>query len=89
MGIVYGYPPESIAMKITEVVWQILRISNIQAKSASSQDSVIVRNPEPRSWPSRLEKTRRSIPSTWVLNPNLSAARNTARIVGWREDREV
>src|SRR6187431_456338 len=30
-------------MKITEVVCQILRISNVQAKTASSQDSVIVR----------------------------------------------
>ena len=30
-------------MKITEVVCQILRIPNIQAKTASSQDSVIVR----------------------------------------------
>ena len=30
-------------MKITEVVCQILRIPNIQAKTASSQDSVLVR----------------------------------------------
>ena len=30
-------------MKITEVVCQILRIPNVQAKTASSQDSVLVR----------------------------------------------
>ena len=30
-------------MKITEVVCQILRIPNIQAKTASSQDAVLVR----------------------------------------------
>src|SRR6187399_1673857 len=30
-------------MKITEVVCQILRIPNIQAKTASSQDSVLIR----------------------------------------------
>src|SRR5262249_56307666 len=30
-------------MKITQVVCQILRIPNIQAKTASSQDSVLVR----------------------------------------------
>ncbi len=31
------------AMKITEVVCQILRIKHVQAKTASSQDSVLVR----------------------------------------------
>jgi len=30
-------------MKITEVICQIIRIPNIQAKTASSQDSVLVR----------------------------------------------
>src|SRR5438067_3808599 len=30
-------------MKITEVVCQILRVPNVQAKTASSQDSVLVR----------------------------------------------
>src|SRR5438045_9539372 len=30
-------------MKITEVVCQIIRIPNVQAKTASSQDSVLVR----------------------------------------------
>src|SRR5207248_10636392 len=30
-------------MKITQVICQILRIPNIQAKTASSQDSVLVR----------------------------------------------
>jgi L-alanine-DL-glutamate epimerase-like enolase superfamily enzyme len=36
--------PNSIGgMKITEVVCQILRIPNVQAKTASSQDSVLVR----------------------------------------------
>ncbi|HTN00318.1 MAG TPA: mandelate racemase/muconate lactonizing enzyme family protein, partial [Planctomycetaceae bacterium] len=30
-------------MKITEVVCQILRIKNVQAKTASSQDSVLIR----------------------------------------------
>ena len=30
-------------MKITEIVCQIVRIPNVQAKTASSQDSVIVR----------------------------------------------
>ena len=30
-------------MKITEVVCQILRIENVEAKTASSQDSIVVR----------------------------------------------
>ena len=30
-------------MKITEIVCQILRIQNVEAKTASSQDSVLVR----------------------------------------------
>src|SRR5207344_3017285 len=30
-------------MKITEVICQILRIPNVQAKTASSQDSVLIR----------------------------------------------
>src|SRR5262249_8055175 len=43
-----GRPASPIArraldMKITEVVCQILRIPNVQAKTASSQDSVLVR----------------------------------------------
>src|SRR5262245_5715250 len=36
-------PQPHIGMKVTEVVCQILRIPNIQAKTASSQDSVLVR----------------------------------------------
>jgi L-rhamnonate dehydratase len=36
-------PVRSVPMKITEVVCQILRIPNVQAKTASSQDSVLVR----------------------------------------------
>ena len=30
-------------MKITQIVCQILRIENVEAKTASSQDAVIVR----------------------------------------------
>ena len=33
----------ALRMKITQVVCQILRIKNVQAKTASSQDAVIVR----------------------------------------------
>src|SRR6188508_1996412 len=35
--------PTIPAMKITQVICQVLRIPNVQAKTASSQDSVLVR----------------------------------------------
>lgn len=40
---VKSFSPRWVVMKITEVVCQILRIPNIVAKTASSQDSVLVR----------------------------------------------